>query len=119
MLPRLTVLRRQIGGIRKSRKVADEAMFGAGQDGAVLALPHNHHHHETDRRGHEGHGWITVFSVIYRIVRAPFSVLSCFGYHHGNGSYGADGIWVTGGTVRSSEMELLMVSDSMRYAILL
>ncbi|GAB4825261.1 hypothetical protein Ancab_008133 [Ancistrocladus abbreviatus] len=119
MLPRLALLRRQTGGTRKSPKVADEAMFGAHQGGPNLALPHDHHHHESERRGHGGHVWINVFSDIYSIIQVPFSVLSCFSYQHGNENYGADGMWVTGGVVRSSEVEHLMVSDSMRYAILL
>lgn len=88
---------------RKSPKVADEMMF-QGRERA-----------DEINRGRHGPAWI-VFATIYSIIRIPVSVLSCFYQQHGNG---ADGIWVTGETVRNSEIDHLMVSDSMRYAILM
>ncbi|GMG98741.1 hypothetical protein Nepgr_000581 [Nepenthes gracilis] len=115
MLHRLAVLRRQIQGIRRSPKVADETMFAAHDDDGAGHAAH-HLHQETERRGRAWH----VFSAVYGIIRIPFSIIPCFSHHHGNGDYVADGMWVAGGTVSSSEMEHhLMVTESMRYVILL
>ncbi|KAL2938703.1 hypothetical protein RDABS01_022152 [Bienertia sinuspersici] len=50
------------------------------------------------------------------IFRIPFSILSCFSHQHGNA---ADAIWVTGEMLRTSDVDHLMISDSMRYAILM
>ncbi|KAL8136685.1 hypothetical protein V2J09_002686 [Rumex salicifolius] len=85
--------------LKQSPKVADETMF----EGRARA-------NETNTGGgRHGPAWI-VFATIYSIIRIPVSALSCF-YHqqHGNG---ADGMWVTGETGRTSEIDHLMVSDS-------
>ncbi|GMP53792.1 hypothetical protein CsSME_00019161 [Camellia sinensis var. sinensis] len=60
-------------------------------------------------------GW-SVFSVICSAVRAPLSLFSCLSHPHVNG---ADGVWVSSELARISEMNHLMVNDSMRYAILM
>ncbi|OMO75826.1 hypothetical protein COLO4_25851 [Corchorus olitorius] len=67
-----------------------------------------------DGRGGRG-SWNGV-SVICSVVRAPLSLLSCFSQPHANG---ADGVWVSTEFAQISEMNHLMVSDSMRYAILM
>ncbi|KAA8524800.1 hypothetical protein F0562_011223 [Nyssa sinensis] len=103
----VAVMRRNLQNMRKSPRVADENMFGDG-NGAELAIFAGN----IDRRRP---GWNGI-SVIYSIVRAPFSVLSCFSHPHING---ADGVWASGELARISEMNHLMVSDSMRYAILM
>lgn len=56
------------------------------------------------------------FSMIYSVLRTPFSLLSCFSQPHVNG---VDGMWVSGEFARISEVNHLMVNDSMRYAILM
>ncbi|GAB2274977.1 hypothetical protein Dimus_009746 [Dionaea muscipula] len=90
---------RNIRGNKKSAKVADEAMFGADQDQGG-----QEHNHDPAAQGWE------VFAIISRIIQIPLAILSCFTHH---GSYGVDGMWITG-RIRSSEMEHLMVSDGMR-----
>ncbi|KAH7576656.1 hypothetical protein JRO89_XS01G0125500 [Xanthoceras sorbifolium] len=105
-------MRRNLQNIRKSPKVADESMMvgvGGGTELPILVQ-------EIHTRPHGG-GW-NAFSVIYRVVRAPLSIISCFSQPHVNG---ADGMWVSAGGefAQISEMNHLMVSDSMRYAILM
>ncbi|KAE8075562.1 hypothetical protein FH972_014266 [Carpinus fangiana] len=97
----LAVVTRNLQNMKKSPRVADESMFGAGGNGA-----------EMERRRHGWHG----FSFLYTVLRAPISILSCFSHPHVNG---ADGVWVSGEFAQLSEMNHLMVSDSMRYAILM
>ncbi|KAI3497247.1 hypothetical protein L1887_39729 [Cichorium endivia] len=103
MLSVLTVIKRNM---KKSTKVADESMFrdGNGIEIPVIAHP--------TRQGWNG------LSFIYNIVvRAPLSLLSCLSSHpHGGG---VDGVWVSGEFSRISEINHLMVNDSMRYAILM
>lgn len=102
----LVTVRQNLQNIRKSPRVADENMFGDQANG--VGLPQN--------AGRPRHGW-NGFSVICSIVRAPLSLLSCLSHPHINGT---DGAWVSGGDIaRISEMNHLMVSDSMRYAILM
>ena len=93
--------------IRKSPRVADESMFGGlnGAEFPILVPDMNR-----SRR------WNGLSSAIFRIVLAPFSILSCSSQPHVNG---ADGLWVTGEFAQLSEMNQLMVNDSMRYAILM
>ncbi|KAJ0111487.1 hypothetical protein Patl1_01882 [Pistacia atlantica] len=87
----LVVMRRNLQNIRKSPRVADENMFNInGTELPILV-------HDT-------------------LVRAPLSIVSCFSQPHVNG---ADGVWVSGEFAQISEMNHLMVSDSMRYAILM
>ncbi|OVA09255.1 hypothetical protein BVC80_1785g42 [Macleaya cordata] len=89
--------------MKKSSRVADENMF---EEENVAELPMF-----VEQRQHQRHG----LSILYSIIRAPFSIISCISYNsHVNG---ADGVWVSGELSRISEMNNLMVSDSMRYAI--
>ncbi|KAK2977003.1 hypothetical protein RJ640_013621 [Escallonia rubra] len=90
--------------MKKTARVADENMVGDG-NGDIFA-PNVHR----ARQGWNG------LSFICSIVRAPLSLLSCLTHPHING---ADGVWVSGELARISEMNHLMVSDSMRYAILI
>lgn len=94
----LTALREHVLTKRKTSKVADEAMpmYADGVAGS--------------RQTWNG------FMVIYTIVRVPFSILSCFTKRRGST---ADRTWVTGDLMRTSEIDHIMVSDSMRYAILM
>lgn len=106
MWRRLARLRRNMENIRKSPRVADESMFGGvnGVEFPILV-------HDIDRpRRWDG------FSAIFSIVLAPLSILSCFSQPHVNG---ADGLWVSGEFAQLSEMNHIMVNDSMRYAILM
>ncbi|KAK8717791.1 hypothetical protein V6N13_045047 [Hibiscus sabdariffa] len=90
----LAVLRRNLQNMKKSHRVADENMVVVDR-----------------RRSWNG------LSVICSVVRAPFSLVSCFSQPHVNG---ADGVWVSSHEFSQiSEMNHLMVSDSMRYAILM
>ncbi|KAK8505947.1 hypothetical protein V6N13_002603 [Hibiscus sabdariffa] len=107
----LVALRRNLRNIKKSHRVADENMVVVGGGGG-----NNNNGGETpvfvDRRRSQG-SWNGLTSV----VRAPFTLVSCFSQPHVNG---ADGVWVSGHEFSQiSEMNHLMVSDSMRYAILL
>ncbi|XP_021742536.1 uncharacterized protein LOC110708658 [Chenopodium quinoa] len=100
-------LREHVLTKRKSPKVADEAMFGNGM-GTIMPI----YADEVEQNRQPWNGLL----VFYTIVRIPFSILSCFSKRHGNT---ADRTWVTGDTMRTSEIDHLMVSDSMRYAILM
>lgn len=92
---------------RKSSKVADENMFQQGNQIELQIFGH-----ERVRRSRRQHGWRFVFS----ILQAPMSILSCVSHPQVNGS---DGVWVSSEFSQVSEINHLMVSDSMRYAILM
>ncbi|KAL5581724.1 hypothetical protein UlMin_014166 [Ulmus minor] len=119
MLRSLAILGQNLQNMRKSPRVADESMFGDGNNQVEFPInPHDHDHdHHMQRRSWKG------FSIIYGVVRAPIlSLFSCFSQaHHVNGSGSAStyGVWVSGEFAQISEMNHLMVSDSMRYAILM
>ncbi|KAK1353683.1 Zinc finger and BTB domain-containing protein [Heracleum sosnowskyi] len=104
----LVAMRENLQNKRKSPRVADENMFG--DNGNVAGLPILAQNNDRPR-----HGW-NGFTVICSIVRAPLSLLSCLSHPHINS---ADGVWVSGEFGRISEMNHLMVNDSMRYAILM
>lgn len=87
-------------------------MYGGGGHGGIQADQLQILGREMERRGN---GW-KGFLVIYSVVRAPFSFFSCFSHPHVNG---ADGVWASGEFAQISEMNHLMVNDSMRYAILM
>ncbi|WOH05797.1 hypothetical protein DCAR_0625218 [Daucus carota subsp. sativus] len=89
---------------RKSPRVADENMFGDNGNGVGLPA-----------QNRRGQGWIGL-AIICSIVRAPLSLLSSLLHPHINN---ADGVVVSGELARVSEMNHLMVSDSMRYAMLM
>lgn len=87
--------------------MADENMLGDG-NGTELPIIGN----GTDGRRCVSNG----FSAIYNMVQAPLSLLSCFSHPRVNG---ADGLWVSGDFASFSEINHLVVNDSMRYAILM
>ncbi|KAL6999947.1 hypothetical protein U1Q18_001101 [Sarracenia purpurea var. burkii] len=110
----LAVMRRNLQNMMKSPRVADESMFGDGNvvNGAPeLAIG------EDGRRRAGRNG----FSIICSVVRAPISLLSWLSHHHHHHHRfnGADGAWSSSELARISDMNHLMVNDSMRYAILL
>ncbi|XP_010112813.2 uncharacterized protein LOC21402958 [Morus notabilis] len=110
MLRRLGILGQNI---RKSPRVADESMFGGGTNQAELPI--------MDRRSPPR--W-KGFAIICSVVRAPIlSLFSCFSQPHshvnGGNNFTAYGVWASGEFAQISEMNHLMVSDSMRYAILM
>ncbi|XP_021890006.1 uncharacterized protein LOC110808729 [Carica papaya] len=107
----LAVLNQNLQNIRKSPRVADESVLAA-VNGAEVGIFGRDNMHQMRRRSTR---W-TAFSVICSVVRAPFSIISCFSQPHVNG---ADRVWVSGEFAQISEMNHLMVSDSMRYAILM
>ncbi|XP_023530311.1 uncharacterized protein LOC111792917 [Cucurbita pepo subsp. pepo] len=91
-------VRSKLHNIRKrSPRVADESMFsGGGVDGGGRVVDGG------DRRERNSHG----VSIIYNVLRTPFSFLSCFSHPHVNG---VDGMWVSGEFARISEVNHLMV----------
>ncbi|GKB63494.1 hypothetical protein Tco_0919680 [Tanacetum coccineum] len=102
----LAVMRQNIENMRKSPKVADENMFLEGNGAEFPIIVHH------TRQGRNG------LSLIHSIVRAPLSLVSCLSSHPHINS-GTDGVWVSGEHTRLSEVNHLMVNDSMRYAILM
>ncbi|KAI3440934.1 uncharacterized protein J3R85_002967 [Psidium guajava] len=96
---------------RKSSRVADEAMLG-GRDRADLPI------FAWEPDGRSARGWRGLPVLFYGVFRATVSIISCFSPPHVNG---ADGAWVPGHEFghQASEMNHLVVSDSMRYAILM
>ncbi|KAK7385879.1 hypothetical protein VNO78_31815 [Psophocarpus tetragonolobus] len=98
----LAAVTRNLHNTRKSSKVADESMLEAGNGVELFG-------HDRGRRQH-GRG------LVCTILQVPISILSCVSHPQVNGS---DGVWVTGEFSQVSEMNHLMVSDSMRYAILM
>ncbi|KAI4305864.1 hypothetical protein L6164_029200 [Bauhinia variegata] len=104
----LAAVTRNVQNLKKSSRVADENMF-EGENAAELPI------FARERGRRQQHGW-SGFSVLYSILHAPISILSCVSHPQVNGS---DGVWVSGEFAQISEMNHLMVSDSMRYAILM
>lgn len=93
--------------MRKSSRVADEAAFhggGAADEAQIF----------------NAGGRPTGISVVCGLlIRAPISFLSSCFVHPRIGN-GADGAWATSGDfARASEMNQLVVSDSIRYALLM
>ncbi|XP_061352591.1 uncharacterized protein LOC133297459 [Gastrolobium bilobum] len=98
---------RKLQNTNKGSRVADENMFEAGNEVELPMFRRD--------RGRRQHGW-SGFSLIYSILHAPISILSCVSNPQANGS---DGVWVSAEFAQVSEMNHLMVNDSMRYAILM
>ncbi|KAL8209128.1 hypothetical protein R6Q59_033485 [Mikania micrantha] len=93
--------------MKKSCKVVDESMFRAGSE---PEFPNMAQHTRVRLLSH--------FGLIYNIIKAPLSLLSCLSSHsHVSGA--TDGVWVSGELARMSEVNHLMVNDSMRYLILM
>ncbi|KAJ1432111.1 hypothetical protein SESBI_06746 [Sesbania bispinosa] len=96
----LAAVTRNLQNTRKSSKVADESMFQGGANGVELQI--FGHERGGRRRQHHHHGW----GIVYSILHAPISILSCVSHPQVNGS---DGVWVTGGEFSQiSEMNHLM-----------
>lgn len=109
-MPRmLAVMRRNLQNMRKSPRIADESMFADGNGAAELPI----FVHRTDRRRAR---W-NAFSILHEVIRAPLSLLSCLSYP--NTINGADGAWASSELALISEMNQLVVNDSLRYAILM
>ncbi|XP_058210530.1 uncharacterized protein LOC131322945 [Rhododendron vialii] len=100
----LAAMRRNM---KKSPRVADETMFGVrnGPESPIFG-------NGMDRRRSRWKG----FSVICSVLRAPLSLVSCLSQPRISA---ADGVWVSCELTRVSEMNHLMVNDSLRYAILM
>ena len=99
MTQMLSILRRNLQNLRKSPRVADETeMASTTQEARVVA--HN------ERR--DGANAV--------MMRFPFSIISCFAVPRVSGT---DGLWMSGDYASVSEVNHLMVSDGMRYAILM
>ncbi|KAI3786378.1 hypothetical protein L1987_40013 [Smallanthus sonchifolius] len=92
---------------KKSPKVAHESMIG---EGSGPELPNT--------APHTREGLSSGLALIYNIIKAPFTLLSCLSSHP-NVSGATDGAWVSGELARMSEVNHLMANDSMRYVILL
>ena len=103
----VAAVRRNLQNMKKSSRVADENMFEGGN---VVELPIF-----GGDRGRREHGW-SGFSLVCTILQAPMSILSCVSNPHVSGS---DGVWASGEIAQISEMNHLMVNDSIRYAILM
>ncbi|VVB01430.1 unnamed protein product [Arabis nemorensis] len=98
----LSVLRRNLQNLRKSPRVADEsdlASTSVNINGGGTGI--------ADGR-RDGINAV--------IMRFPFSIISCFAVPRVNGT---DGLWMSGDYASGSEVNHLMVSDGMRYAILM
>ncbi|OWM75434.1 uncharacterized protein LOC116194188 [Punica granatum] len=93
----LRLVKRSLRNMKKSPRVADEGMVASGGMAVAGRRP----------------GGISAVSGLYR---ASASVLACFS---GPRVSGTDGLWASGEFGQVSEMNHLMVSDSMRYAILM
>ncbi|KAK9089813.1 hypothetical protein Scep_028895 [Stephania cephalantha] len=107
MMRRLIAAMRRNDDMKKSARVADESMLGIVDGGRNLGAAHD------DRLRHRG--W-TGFSIVYSIVEASISLFSCVSQPHVNGA--VDAVWVMSShDLRISEMNQLMVNESMRYAI--
>lgn len=100
----LATMRQNLQNMRKSPRVADESMVNIERAEELQIYG------RSSSRGWKG------FSVIVSVVILPFSVLSCFSQPH---VHGADGVWTSGDFAQITEINHLMVSDSMRYAILM
>ncbi|KAF7850247.1 hypothetical protein BT93_L5703 [Corymbia citriodora subsp. variegata] len=96
---------------RKSSRVADEATLGGGNRADLPIFVR-------DADGRSAHSWSGLPVLFYGVFRAMVSVVSCFSPPHANGP---DGVWVSGHELghQASEINHLIVSDSMRYAILM
>ncbi|KAL1225666.1 hypothetical protein V5N11_025764 [Cardamine amara subsp. amara] len=102
MTQMLSVLRRNLQNLRKSPRVADETDLpstAVNINGAEAEVTHGR------RESRDG-----------VIIRFPLSIISCFAVPRVNGT---DGLWMSGDYASVSEVNSLMVSDGMRYAILM
>ncbi|KFK28292.1 hypothetical protein AALP_AA8G497400 [Arabis alpina] len=97
-----SLLRRNLQNFRKSPRVADESDLAS----TVVNI--------SGGRTGIAHGRRDRINAV--IMRFPFSIISCFAVPRVNGT---DGLWMSGDYASGSEINHLMVSDGMRYAILM
>lgn len=103
----MDAVRQNLRNMKKSPRVADVNMY-EDENGAELPV----FIRDIDRNRH---GWNGI-SLIYSIIRAPLTLLSCVSHPRMNG---ADGAWASGEPAQTAEINHLMVSDGMRYAIMM
>ncbi|KAK1295931.1 hypothetical protein QJS10_CPB15g01551 [Acorus calamus] len=89
---------------RKGSRVVDESAFRGGGDGGDEAA--------AAAAGGGGGGGLSLLS---RIARAPLHVISCMA--HADDVDLSAAVWASGELSRPSDLDYLMVRDSMRYAI--
>ncbi|CAF1857550.1 unnamed protein product [Brassica napus] len=99
MTQMLSILRRNLQNLRKSPRVADETEMASTTQGAGVVA----HNERRDRANAV-------------MMRFPFSIISCFAVPRVSGT---DGLWMSGDYASVSEVNHLMASDGMRYAILM
>ncbi|TYK11891.1 uncharacterized protein E5676_scaffold177G00520 [Cucumis melo var. makuwa] len=100
------VIRPTLHNFTNTHRIADESMFTTTDQFPTYAAAAN------NRR--------TFSTAIFNIIRAPFSILSCFAPPSVHRS--PDAFWLSGDHYFAStisEINHLMVSDGMRYAILM
>ncbi|OVA06571.1 hypothetical protein BVC80_1287g10 [Macleaya cordata] len=124
MLSLVAAVKRNLRNVKKTSRIADENMFGGSNNIIInraempaILVVHDDIDHRSRRRG-----WNGLSVIIYSVIRAPFWLLSCI-FHppHAdiNGNY-YDGAWVSGHEfARVSEMNHLMVNESLRYQFLM
>ncbi|XP_054792582.1 uncharacterized protein LOC129298221 [Prosopis cineraria] len=110
---------RNLENMKKSSRVADENMIAAegGNTGDRAEEEGRRTRTRSRRQG---------LSLIHSILLAPMSVILCVSsnngdyYNHGASGRGInDGFWGSGDYERFSDMNQMIVSDSMRFAILM
>ncbi|CAN1156125.1 hypothetical protein LINPERPRIM_LOCUS20009 [Linum perenne] len=110
MFRTLARLRRNI---RKSPRVADESMLGGMNMRSIVGGDHNQ---QQQQQLPVAAHTLNKFSMVVSLVLVPFSIFACLSQPHVNG---ADGMWASAELPQLSEVNHLMVNDSMRYAILM
>ncbi|CAA2984629.1 Hypothetical predicted protein [Olea europaea subsp. europaea] len=100
-----SAIRRNLHNMKKSSRVADENIL-PNEDGVELPI-------FVDRRIRTRR-WNNGLSVLYGIARVPILLLSCLSHPRMNAT---DGVWVSSELAQTSEVNHLLVRDSMRYAI--
>ncbi|CAI9787135.1 unnamed protein product [Fraxinus pennsylvanica] len=101
-------MRRNLGNMKKRSRVVDENSFHNLDE-----LPHIDMERRRSRGGWHSNG---LAAALYCIIRTPFSLISCLLNPQMNGT---DDMWMSAELPRISEVNHLMVRDSMRYAILM
>ncbi|XP_073147805.1 uncharacterized protein [Henckelia pumila] len=88
--------------MKKTSRVVDESFVGGGIGGRPS-------------RSRWSHGLLS--GIVCGILRASFTLISCVSQHPQIS--GTDGMWVSAELTQTSELNHLIVRDSMRYAILM
>ncbi|KAH7674153.1 hypothetical protein IHE45_08G053700 [Dioscorea alata] len=97
----LAAVKRRLNLTKKTARVADESSVGRGDGDGLIGNP------VTGRGG-------SPFSGFFMLMLAPLEAVSYLVCRPGDGS---GDVWPAGELPRASEMDYLMVRDSMRYAI--